>query len=147
MENVKKAVKNGTGLSIAQTQGQATPTLLLTPQAEKAETGTPPTPPESLPSTPTLLVQQKTVNTVFEKVRAIRTLQDQYQNFAKKLEELESFRSKVDGTAISLTVENAQGFTVEFNNLNIIVEFLDLAISRGKDHKDKMENSILHFQL
>jgi len=124
----KKAVNNSQG------------TIILPTQKEEKIT----TPSQSLqpPTKP-----NPTISQIFDKLKNYLAYKGQYEHFSEKLQELITYQETVDNSGLSMILKNTEGMEIEITSQGLIKEFVNLAVSRGQEHKTKMESNILAFQL
>ncbi len=84
-----------------------------------------------------------TFKDVVEKIEAGSQQVGFYNALVNRVNELTHFRKSHNGEALTLTIAN-DSTEVQFNNLSMILEFLDNAIEKGKTSKDAFEVELMN---
>lgn len=83
------------------------------------------------------------LKSVLERIDEGNRLKTVFLNFDERLKGVEEFRTGLDGSGLSMQIQDIDGNHISFNNVNMITSFIDEAIKVGKEHLAGMEVDLL----
>jgi archaellum component FlaG (FlaF/FlaG flagellin family) len=87
--------------------------------------------------------QVKTLQDVFENLEQGNRKRKFYQDFCGKLDDVKRFRSKMDGSALTMLIKNEGDEEIKFTSLQMITDFIDDSVKKAEQIKSGIENDLL----
>lgn len=87
--------------------------------------------------------QVKTLQDVFESLEQGNRKRKFYQDFCGKLDDVKRFRSKMDGSALTMLIHNEADDEIKFTSLQMITDFIDDSVKKAEQIKAGIENDLL----
>ena len=90
---------------------------------------------------------QKTIGWRAERNTQLLHMIERYERSREKVFELKNFISQDDDAGLKLSIQNSQGKTYDFQNIQIIKDVVDFMVKRGEVILVQQEQGILNFEV